>query len=150
MIIGISSAIFSSKFNCDDNHFHYPAHRYLIIILIYSSVQLCSDKTLLVIIILMIAIIFLFASFQNIRIYSLNQFCLHQSTLIIFFHQLMLIIILIVIIFLIRDRQRPPLAKLSLDRVLLTAWQLATILRKWWSFDHNHHNQMMIMMRMMV
>ena len=141
MIIGISSAIFSSKFNCDDNHFHYPAHRYLIIILIYSSVQFCSDKTLLVIIILMIGIIFLFASFQNIRIYSLNQFCLHQS---------ILIIILIVIIFLIRDRQRPPLAKLSLDRVLLTAWQLATILRKWWSFDHNHHNQMMIMMRMMV
>ena len=98
MIIGISSAIFSSKFNCDDNHFHYPAHRYLIIILIYSSVQFCSDKTLLVIIILMIAIIFLFASFQNIRIYSLNQFCLHQS---------ILIFILIVIIFLIRDRQRP-------------------------------------------
>ena len=141
MIIGISSAIFSSKFNCDDNHFHYPAHRYLIIILIYSSVQLCSDKTLLVSIIPMIAIIFLFASFQNIRIYSLNQFCLHQS---------ILIIILIVINFLIRDRQRPPLAKLSLDRVLLTAWQPATILRKWWSFDHNHHNQMMIMMRMMV
>ena len=141
MIIGISSATFSSKFNCDDNHFHYPAHRYLIIILIYSSVQLCSDKTLLVIIILMIAIIFLFASFQNIRIYSLNQFCLHQS---------ILIIILIVIIFLIRDQQRPPLAKLSLDRVLLTACYAATILRKWWSFDHNHHNQMMIMMRMMV
>ena len=141
MIIGISSAIFSSMFNCDDNHFPYPAHRYLIIILIYSSVQLCPDKTLLVIIILMIAIIFLFASFQNIRIYSLNQFFLHQPTLII---------ILIVINFLIRDRQRPPLAKLSLDRVLLTAWQLATILRKWWSFDHNHHNQMMIMMRMMV
>ena len=91
MIIGISSAIFSSMFNCDDNHFPYPAHRYLIIILIYSSVQLCSDETLLVIIILMIAIIFLFASFQNIRIYSLNQFCLHQS---------ILIIILIVIIFL--------------------------------------------------
>ena len=128
MIIGISSAIFSSKFNCDDNHFHYPAHRYLIIILIYSSVQLCPDKTLLVIIILMIAIIFLFASFQNIRIYSLNQFCLHQSILtiilivMIFLHQPILIIILIVIIFLIRDRQRPPLAKLSLDRVLLTAW----------------------------
>ena len=78
MIIGISSAIFSSKFNCDDNHFPDPAHRYLIIILIYSSVQLCSDETLLVIIILMIAIIFLFASFQNILIYSLNQFCLHH------------------------------------------------------------------------
>ena len=44
------------------------------------------------------------------------------------------------IIFLIRDRQRPPFAKLSLDRVLLTSCYPTTILRKWWSFDHNHHN----------